>query len=126
MVIAIEGMDGSGKSSVGKRVADMLDFMYLDKLLKNFFEIDDEHFEKICNKIYDISDERIKALFFGFGNILAIKNNINKNVILDRHILSTYFWNGYNQTEEVFNIINSINIQPSLTIILYSDIEHRL
>ena len=126
MVIAIEGMDGSGKSSVGKRVAEMLDFIYLDKPLKKFFEIDDEHFEKVCNKIYDIDDERIKALFFGLGNILTIKNKINKNIILDRHILSTYFWNGYNQTEEVFNIINSINIQPSLTIILYSDIEHRL
>ena len=101
MIIAIEGMDGSGKSSKSKKVAEKIGDEYLEKPLRNYLNMSDSEFENLCQKIY-LLDDNLKALFFGFGNLLAMK--IGKhNIILDKHVLSTYFWNGTNENECLFN-----------------------
>lgn len=74
MVIAIEGMDGSGKSSVGKRVAEMLDFMYLDKPLKQFFEI----LNKNNISVAKVDDKRTNKHYF---RIAVQTHNINTSFI---------------------------------------------
>ena len=101
MIIAIEGMDGSGKTSISKIVADKIGYNYLDKPMKNYLNITEEEYENLCQKIYMLNDD-LKALFFGFGNLLAIKTS-KQNIIMDKHILSTYFWNGTDENKDLFN-----------------------
>lgn len=124
MIIAIEGMDGSGKSSISKKVAEKIGYEYLEKPLRNYLNMSDSEFENLCQKIY-LLDDNLKALFFGFGNLLVMKTG-KYNIILDKHILSTYFWNGTNENECLFNNFINMGIFPDLTIILYASIESRI
>lgn len=124
MIIAIEGMDGSGKSSISKKVAEKIGYEYLEKPLRKYLNMSDSEFENLCQKIY-LLDDNLKALFFGFGNLLAMKTG-KYNIILDKHILSTYFWNGTNENECLFNNFINMGIFPDLTIILYASIESRI
>jgi len=39
MIIAIEGMDGSGKSSISKKVAEKIGYEYLEKPLRKYLNI---------------------------------------------------------------------------------------
>ena len=39
MIIAIEGMDGSGKTSISKIVANKIGYKYLDKPIEKFLNI---------------------------------------------------------------------------------------
>ena len=50
----------------------------------------DLEFENLCQKIY-LLDDNLKALFFGFGNLLAMKT-CNYNIILDKHIFEMNFF----------------------------------
>lgn len=124
MIIVIEGMDGSGKSSISKKVAEKIGYEYLEKPLRKYLNMSDSEFENLCQKIY-LLDDNLKALFFGFGNLLAMKTG-KYNIILDKHILSTYFWNGTNENECLFNNFINMGIFPDLTIILYASIESRI
>lgn len=124
MIIAIEGMDGSGKSSISKKVAEKIGYEYLEKPLRNYLNISDLEFENLCHKIYFL-DDNLKALFFGFGNLLAMKSG-KQNIIFDKHIISTYFWNGTNENECLFNNFIDMGVFPDLTIILYASIENRI
>lgn len=123
MIIAIEGMDGSGKTYISKIVANKIGYKYLDKPIEKFLNITEYVYESLCQKIYTLDDD-LKALFFGFGNLLATKNG-QKNIIIDKHILSTYFWNGNDKNKHLFNSFIDFDIIPDLTIILYSSIENR-
>ena len=51
MIVAIEGMDGVGKTTVAKSVEKDLLFEYVKDPLKELFEIDNEHLTKISDKI---------------------------------------------------------------------------
>ena len=61
MIIAIEGMDGSGKTSISKKVTEKIEYEYLKKPLINHLNM--SYLE--CQKIY-LLDDKLKALNFIF------------------------------------------------------------
>lgn len=123
MIISIEGMDGTGKSTIAREVAKRVNFYYLEKAFQEFFNISKEEYLRMCENI-DKLDDNTKALFYGLSNILVSKLN-HKNLIIDKHILSTYFHNKTNSNEELFDILTNFNVNPDLTIVLYASIESR-
>lgn len=123
MKIAIEGMDGSGKSTIAKEVAQILNYTYLEKALKELLKFTDEEFETMCNQIYSLNDENIKALFFGLSNLISLKKD---NVIIDKHILGTYFWNKTNDNKNIFDLLVELGVMPDLTIIIYASQDSRI
>lgn len=130
MKIAIEGMDGVGKSTIAKKIAKSLGYVYLDKPLKELFQTEkingEELLSIISNKIYDFDEEIIKAWFFGMGNIYSFLKYKNEDLIIDRHFASNYFWNGTSETNCIFeNMIDLIGV-PDLTIVLYASVKTRL
>ncbi len=125
MIIAIEGMDGAGKSFVAKKIADEFDYEYRALPNKSFFNMNDEEYKALCNRVYSLNDDYAKAWFFGFGNIISTKN-VGKSVVLDRHFLSNYFWNGTVESEEVFKTMLDLIGIPDLTIVLYAGSEERM
>ena len=124
MIVSIEGMDGSGKSTISKLVAEKINYKYIEKPLKIFLNLSDLEYETLCQKIY-LLNNNLKALFFGFNNLLAMQLN-KENIILDKHILSTYFWNNTELNDELFDFFVNAGVSPNLTIILYSSIENRI
>lgn len=130
MKIAIEGMDGVGKSTLAKRIAKEFEFIYLEKPLTSLFQSDkfdsSEMLANISKRIYEFKDETIKAWFFGLGNIYSFLQYEDADLVIDRHFVSNYFWNGSPKTDDIFkNMINIIGI-PDVTILLYADVETRL
>lgn len=124
MIIAIEGMDGSGKTTISKIISEKTGYEYMEKPLKNYLQLSDLEYENLCQKIYLLNDD-LKAIFFGFSNLLGVQLK-NKNIILDKHILSTYFWNNTEINDIFFNFLVDIGVFPDLTIILYSSVENRI
>lgn len=46
-------------------------------------------------------------LFFALGNIMSVRKNNDKNIVLDRDFVLNYFWNSNysKECEKIFNII---------------------
>lgn len=126
MIIAIEGMDGVGKTTVAKSIEKDCNFKYIKDPLKELLEINQEHLEKISNKVFNFDDIRIKAWYLALGDIYALKNYKNENIIMDRHILLNYFWNGNKESEKIFETQIKLFGKPDLTILLYASPEVRM
>ena len=47
MIVAIEGMDGVGKTTIAKNIEKDLNFKYIKEPLKELFEIDDNHINSV-------------------------------------------------------------------------------
>ena len=118
MIIAVEGMDGVGKTTVAKSIEKDLSFKYVKDPLKELFEIDDEHLIKISNKIFNSKDDRLISWYLGLGDSYALSKYQDKDIVMDRHILLNYFWNGNENTEKIFETLIDMFGRPDLTILL--------
>ena len=131
MEIIIEGMDGVGKTTVAKKLCDKYNFKYVDRPLQHLFNIgelgskEDIEFQSKLNKIFE-EDSKIQAWITGLGNIYNSIKYKNENVIIDRGVISNYFWNGNDENELIFKSINDLVGFPDVTIILYASLETRL
>ena len=123
MIIAIEGMDGAGKTTVCKYIEKKYEFVNVEKPTKYLFEkngrIDMYSFNSELQKIYNC-DNKIRSIFFGAGNLLAVTKFKGKNVVLDRHFASNYFWNGDVCLDNYFEELIRLCGKPDITIFLHA------
>lgn len=130
MKIAIEGMDGVGKTTIAKIMAEKYGYKYLEKPLEELMNIGvidgRTNLKMICENIYSLNDERLKAWFFGLGNLYSFINYRNEDLILDRHFASNYFWNGSDRTKEIFRLMIDYISFPDITILLVASTKTRL
>ena len=68
----------------------------------------------------------MKAWVIGLGNIYSCRNFKNQNLILDRHLVSNYFWNGTKESKIIFKTIIDIIGKPDMTILLFANPETRV
>ena len=118
MIVAIEGMDGVGKTTVAKSIEKDLLFEYIKDPLKELFEIDNEHLIKISDKIFNSGNDKLISWYLGLGDSYALSKYQKKDIIMDRHILLNYFWNGNKNTEKIFETLIEMFGKPDLTILL--------
>lgn len=126
MIVAIEGMDGVGKTTVAREIEKKLHYKYVKDPLKELLELDDEKLRKLSDKIFCFDDSRIKAWYLALGDIYALSYHRNENIIMDRHVLLNYFWNGNQESEEIFRTQISAFGKPDLTILLYASPDIRM
>lgn len=129
MRIAIEGMDGVGKTTLAKILVKKLDYEYVDKPFKFLFDglnLDENEIKNIEWKLYETQDEALITLFYGMGLLYGTRCNLSENIIYDRHFVSNYYWHGTEETEALHNELIKLCGEPDLTILLKAKISTRM
>ena len=133
MIITIDGLDGVGKSTLAKKLADSLNYRYIDKPLYELFGVsgDDNY---LYDQIYHLQDlvynktesNALKSWFTGMS-LLYIKEVLkNENIIIDRGLLSAYAFNGDESSDIVFETLIKLGVWFDMSIVLYASNEERL
>ena len=129
MRIAIEGMDGVGKTTLAKILVKKLDYEYVDKPFKFLFDglnLDENEIKNLEWKLYETQDEALITLFYGMGLLYGTRCNLSENIIYDRHFVSNYYWHGTEETEALHNELIKLCGEPDLTILLKAKISTRM
>ena len=130
MIIAVEGMDGVGKTEISKYICQQYGFIFIEKPLHYFYNDGAENkyadLMKVANRIYDIDDDVLKSWYIALGNIYAARRFQNDDVVIDRHLVSNYYWNGSTDSDPVFKALIETSGTPDLTILLYATPKTRM
>jgi thymidylate kinase len=107
MHIAIEGIDGVGKSTAAHKLAQRLGFLLVEKPLHYLFDEkgNDDNYIRIRDIVNKSRNKKYTGWFYGLGNIFLYEHFKNQNIITDRHILSNYCWSGDESTDYIFDAI---------------------
>lgn len=133
MIITVDGLDGAGKSTLAKNLAKELNFEYVDKPLYELFKVkgDDNPLYKYLYQLQDViynqnDSNTLKSWFTGMS-LLYIKETMdNKNIIIDRGLLSAYAFNGDKKSEIVFDTLINLGVWFDLSIVLTVSPEERI
>lgn len=125
MIITIDGLDGSGKSTIAKKLAEKLGYEYIDKPLYKLFDVkgDDNY---LYNEIYHIQDliynktnsNILKSYFTGLSLLYIKECMSDKNLIIDRGLLSAYAFNGDSNSNSLFELLINLGVFFDASIIL--------
>lgn len=128
MHIAIEGMDGVGKTSTARLLAESLGYKFVEKPLHYLFDNEEcfSNYLRITNHINSQDSSDVKAMFYGLGNLFLGQYFADKNIVTDRHLASNYFWNSSKDNEKLFDFIVSKTGSPDITVLIYASPETRL
>ena len=130
MQIAVEGMDGVGKTSVAHYISEKYGFQFIEKPLQYFYNdgVEKKYNDlmKVANRMYDVKDSFMRAWFFSLGNIYCSRILKDQNIVIDRHLVSNYYWNGDEVSDVVFKCIVDFCGKPDLTILLYATTQKRM
>ena len=120
MHIAIEGMDGSGKTSQAKTLAERTGGEFI---AKSFHEMHD------TSGVYDGFVTIDKYTCGDIPGIYGIRQNYffnkleNRDVVTDRFYISNYWSRANDLTVDYFRNISMVWGEPDLMLILYADSE---
>ena len=125
MHIAIEGIDGVGKSTAAKNLAERLGFTLVEKPLHFLFDKDgnEDNYIRIRDEVNKSKNKKFTGWFYGLGNIFLYEHFKNENIITDRHILSNYCWSGDESTDYIFDSIYQTTGAPDFTFLIVASQE---
>lgn len=122
MHIAIEGLDGAGKTSAAKELAEELGYVFQEcPIYELVSRRGVNHFYEKLDQIEGNLHTDVAAMFFGVGNLYLRQLAQGKNIVTDRHICATYLWNINEDNIPFFDFLVELCGKPDLTIILYAE-----
>ena len=123
MVIAFEGMDGVGKSSVAKSVGENLGIRHEAHKIVTELGIDINDYNKFVKKLLRADNERLSLMFYTFRCMFDQEGK--EDLIVERSMLSTYFHEHNKVSEEEFGYLLSLGCIPEIIFILYASVDER-
>lgn len=121
--ISIEGMDGVGKSTTCKLLAEKLGYEFVEKPLHYLLDDNDDEikqYQKVAKRVNSNPNRTFTAWYYGLNNIYLYEKFKDKNIVTDRHIVSNYCWSGTKDNGDIYNLILKKIGKPKLTVILYA------
>ena len=126
MLICYEGLDGVGKSEVSKSVAKNIGFKFVEKPTKVLLSLNETKDIELMKKIHYDYSKKVQATYYLMGYISVLEDSRKENIILDRGVLSTYYFSHHETTNNIFDFYVNNYGSPDLTIVLYASIEERI
>jgi len=126
MFIAIEGIDGAGKTSVAKIIAKRLNYNYSSqKALSQYMEIDESVYLSYCTNYRNNVDSDKNKMFWLYATSCLLAADIS-NVVCDRHLGTVYFWYGCDDNEIISHAVYSLSKKPDITFLLNVSVQKAL
>ncbi len=122
MHIAIEGIDGVGKTTAARGLSERIGFEIIEKPLHYLFDEDGstDNYIRIRDEVNADTNKVFTGWFYGLGNIYLYERFRGQNIITDRHILSNYCWSGSAESDFVFDAIYRAIGAPDYTFVIYA------
>lgn len=124
--ISIEGMDGVGKSTTCKLLAEKLGYVFVEKPLHYLLDDSDDEiyqYQKVAKRVNANPNRNFTAWYYGLNNIYLYEKFKGQNIVTDRHIVSNYCWSGTEYNKDIYDLILKKIGKPNLTVILYASKE---
>lgn len=123
MLIAIEGLDGVGKTEVAKTISRRLGFQYIDKPMKFLLEESDPAdmliYRRVTSKVNALEDPFPRLLFYAIGSII-LREKMQEDTVVDRYFLSNYVNNQCTLADKFMDLAIQHAGAPDLTFVLYA------
>lgn len=123
MVIAFEGMDGVGKSTIASSVANNIGFEYDPQRIKSILNASDEDFNKFVKIIRTSKNDKLAFIFYSFRCMLDKESK--NNLVVDRSMVSTYYFEHSKISDKEFEYIISLDSIPDIIFLLYASSDVR-
>ncbi len=125
MKVVIDGMDGSGKSTVASILSTETGYEHFTQKLVDKLGMNNDLYRKIVKYVRGSDNRFLSAMFYGFKCMLDLDDKSDS--IIERGILSVYYFEHEHASENVFNnLIDECNVIPDLTFLLYASPEKRM
>lgn len=121
--ISIEGMDGVGKSTTCKLLAEKLGYKFVEKPLHYILDDDEDdvtQYQRVAKIVNANSNRNFTAWYYGLNNIYLYERFKDQDIVTDRHIVSNYCWSGSDYNDDIYDLILKKIGKPNLTVILYA------
>ena len=120
--ISIEGMDGVGKTTTCRLLAERIGYEFVEKPLHYLFDEDGgiTRYQAIAKKVNSNPNRDFTSLFYVLGSVYMYGEFKDKNIVTDRHLASNYAWSGTDCNKDVYDLAVKKLGAPNLTVILYS------
>ena len=133
MIITIDGLDGVGKSTLAKKLAKELGYEYVDKPIYELFNVksDDNYLyneiKHIQELVYEKTNSNVLKSYFTGLSLLYIKECVkDKNLVIDRGLLSAYTFNGDDSSNIIYETLIALGVFFDLSIFLTASNDIRL
>ena len=133
MIITIDGLDGTGKSTLAKRLSEELGYEYVDKPIYELFNVkgDNNYLYKeishIQRLVYDETDSDVLKSYFTGLSLLYVKECMSdRNLIIDRGLLSAVAFNGDEKSKPVFETLLKLGVFFDASILVTASKEERI
>ena len=123
MHIAIEGFDGVGKTTVCNKLAEKLNFRFVEKPLHYLFDTDDsfDNYLRIRDYInVQENDKILTAWFYGLGNIFLYHQFSGENLLQSTFGIELLL-SGTEKNKPIYDCLIKLIGQPDYTFLLYAD-----
>lgn len=116
MHIAIDGLDGAGKTTAAREVARRLGFSYVEKPLSAVSDPEGglQEYLRFTSYINLHTDLEFRAMIYGAGTYLAALRARTENIVSDRYICSMYAINATGENETFLTILSKLRVSLNL------------
>lgn len=118
MFIAIEGIDGAGKTCVAKSIADKLGYDYSgQKALGQYLGVEEKEYLRQCSNFRNNVNSDCDRMYWLYAlSCLLVADK--ENVVCDRHLGTVHFWYGNENNECIAQNVYKLSRKPDMTFLL--------